>query len=100
MKVFRHLFAGLAGCLLLAGCAHTPPPGARLNKSDVVRLAKEAAEEKGIILSDYRAPEPRYQNDGSWFVFFDGRGLFKTVGSHFAVRVDDQTGEARVDYGR
>ncbi len=84
----------------LTGCAHTRPTGARLTSSDVVRIAEQAATRDGIILSDYKRPDARYRQDGSWFVFFDGRGLIKTVGSHFAVFVDDRTGEARVDYGR
>jgi hypothetical protein len=98
--LLRYLLPSSLAWILITGCTHTSPPGARLNKSDAVRLAKQAAEQEGIILSDYKAPEARYQSDGSWFVFFDGRGFFRSVGSHFAVAVDDRTGEARVSPGK
>ena len=80
----------------LTGCAHTRPTGARLTSSDATRIAIQAARRDGIILSDYKRPRARFHPDGTWFVFFDGRGLFLTVGSAFAVIIDDHSREARV----
>ena len=97
--IARYLFLSVTAFTCFAGCAHTRPTGARLASSDAIRIAEQAAKRDGIILSDYKRPEASYRQDGSWFVFFDGLGLFRTVGSHFAVFVDDRTGEARVSPG-
>ena len=71
-----------------------------MSKPDAIRLAKEAAMKDGINLSDYQRPEARYgADDRTWFVFFDGRGRIRAVGSHFGVYIDDQTGESRVIRG-
>ncbi len=97
--IARYILLSVFAWSCLTGCAHPRPAGARLTSSDVNRIAKQAAERSGIDLSDYKRPEARYRPDGSWFVFFDGHGLSRTVGSHFAVVVDDRTGEARVSPG-
>jgi hypothetical protein len=98
--LLRHILASVVAWALFTGCAHTRPPGAHLSTSEAVRLAKQAAEQYGIILSDYGRPEARYHAEGGWFVRFEGRGFFRTVGSHFAVIIDDCTGEARVSPGK
>ena len=97
--IARSLLLSVIAFAFFVGCAHTQPAGARLTSSEAVRIAKQTAERDGIILSDYKRPDAQYRQDGSWFVFFDGRGLFKSVGSHFAVFIDDRTGEARVSPG-
>ena len=93
-KTARYQLIGAIASACLTGCAHPRPSGARLTSSDAVQIAEKAASRDGIILTDYKRPNARYKPDGSWFVFFDGRGLFKAVGSHFSVSVDDRTGEA------
>ena len=57
-------------------------------------------ERNGMNLGDYKQPEVDYRavNVKTWSVFFDGR--VPMHGNHFAVFVDDQTGEARYSGGR
>ena len=86
--------------MLLTGCAHTRPDGARLSTSEAVRIAKEAAKREGISLNDYKRPVAKYLEHNTWWVFFERHGLFRGVGGFFAVVVDDQTGAARVSHGR
>jgi hypothetical protein len=79
----------------------TKPAGARLATAKVIRIAKEAAERRGVRLRDYKEPEAHYEltrKDKSWIVFFDGRVAMP--GNHFSVSVDDQTGETRFFGGR
>ncbi len=71
-----------------------------MGSTEVIRLAREAAERAGLRLREYNAPEVRYEAaDGRsvWWVFFDGRVAMP--GYFFAVRVYDQTGETRVFRG-
>ncbi|SRR5258706_3677406 len=96
--LIRYTWALVPALMLLAGCA-TRPDGARLSSSEAARMAKQAARHDGISLRHYKRPEAQYRDDRTWFVFFDGRGLFRTAGSFFAVAVDDQTGAARVSRG-
>ena len=76
-----------------------PPAGTRLNIAGAMRIAKAAAELEGFILSDFKSPKAHYRSGGSWFVFFDSRGSFRSGDDHFAVFVNDRTGEARVAPG-
>src|ERR1051326_6509310 len=92
----RYILLSAIAWTCLTGCAHTRPTGARLSSSDATRIVIRAAQWDGIILSDYKRPRARFQPDGTWFVFFDGRGLFLTVGTDFAVIIDDRSREARV----
>jgi hypothetical protein len=92
----------LALAMMLCGCAHSPASGARLSSTDAIRIAKEAAKRDGRKLVHYQYPEARYyREDGSWFVAFKGRGwvIFSKAGDHFAVHIDDLTGEARISGG-
>jgi hypothetical protein len=71
--------------------------GARLRTAEVIRIAKQVAEQKGIDLHRYKEPEAHFEftrEDKSWFVFFNGREA--VPGNHFSVSVDDQTGETRL----
>jgi hypothetical protein len=110
MRVYVHLcFALLASTF--AGCTHssravqattpdTKPEGARLSTAEAIRIARQAAERQGVDLGRYREPEAHYdftRKDRSWFVFFDGR--VARPGNHFAVSVDDRTGEAQFHGG-
>ena len=88
--------------IMLCGCAHSPPSGARFSSTDAIRIAKEAAKRDGRKLGHYPQPEARYyREDGSWFVAFQGRGwlIFSKAGDHFGVHIDDLTGEARISPG-
>jgi hypothetical protein len=101
----RYCFAALTVQLLATGCSQPPrttqavapdtkPDGARLSKSEVIRIATQTAERQGVRLQDYKDPEAHYEftrKDKSWFVFFDGRVAIP--GNHFSVSVDDQSGE-------
>ena len=92
----RYLLVGFLAAIL-CGCAHLPPSGARLGPLDAVRIAKEAAKRDGRALGHYRKPDTDYyRDDCSWFVSFEGRGLLRKAGDHFAVLIDDRTGVARV----
>jgi len=106
MSSLRRLsFAVLAGAFwLFTGCtqprrpahadADTKPEGARMSTTEAVRIAKRAAERQGVHLSDFKEPKAHFElarKDQSWFVFFDGR--VPMPGNHFAVSIDDQTGD-------
>ena len=74
--------------------------GARLRTADVIRIAKQVAEQKGIDLHRYKEPEAHLEftrKDKTWFVFFNGQEA--APGDHFSVLVDDQTGETRLCEG-
>ncbi len=69
MKNFFLTF-GCALSLLTASCTSrsTPqamqdirPEGARLSRTEVIRIAKEAAVQKGINFRDYYEPETHYE---------------------------------------
>jgi len=79
----------------------TKPEEAWLSTTEVIRIAKQAAERQGADLRRYKEPEAHYElarKDKSWWVFFDGRVAMP--GNHFSVSVDDQTGETRFFGGR
>jgi hypothetical protein len=79
--------------MLLAGCSHS----SKMSQEDVVRLANRAAADAGYKLTDYKAPEARYEftkKDKTWSVFFDGKAPMP--GNHFLVCVDDKTGKTQV----
>ena len=72
-----------------------------MSPAEAIRIAKQAAERQGSDLRRYKEPEARYEftrNDKSWWVFFDGR--VPMPGNHFAVSVDDQTGDTRFIPGK
>jgi hypothetical protein len=99
----------LLGCTTQNGApADSAKPGAtggqsgsaRLSEPEVARIAKEAAEQEGISLSDYHAPTVHFEfvhKDQTWTVFFDGKVAMP--GNHFSVSVDDQTGKPQVMRG-
>jgi hypothetical protein len=86
----------------VCGCVHSPPSGARLRSAEAIRIAKAAAKQDGRPLRHYRSPEARYyREDATWFVAFQGRGwlIFSKAGDHFAVFINDVTGETRISPG-
>ena len=96
----------LAFCFVLSGCSKSEmapgpkPEGARLSPSEVIEIAKIVGATNGMKLGDYKAPRVDFQatKQKTWSVFFDGR--VPMPGNHFAVFVDDQTGEAHYSPGR
>jgi hypothetical protein len=77
------------------------PAGAVRNRTEAIKLAREAARTDGRDLANYQEPRASFHNDARWnywFVFFDGKsGAFV---DHFAVRLDDLTGATRLISGR
>jgi len=97
------LFAAL---LIMVGCSHAiqfesgaRPTGTHLTEVEAIRIADQAAERDGRHLSEYKPPKVRYyMQDKIWSVFFDGE--VSTVGNHFWVTIDDQTGATQMHRGR
>jgi hypothetical protein len=103
----RQFVVAMTITLLLAGCSHptatTPaapslnPDGARLSRSDVLRIAGEAATKHGFHLSDYKDRQDHCefaQKENAWTVFYEGKVL--RIGNDCLVWVDDRTGEAHI----
>ena len=97
---------------LVGGCSRTTEPienaahrsgGAEpgLDSSEAIRIAKANALNEGIDLRRYERPEAHYEfvrKDDSWFVLFVGQDAMP--GNHFAVTIDDRSGQARIHRGR
>jgi hypothetical protein len=95
MRTFvHHCFAIVATLAVFAGCRGD---SARLSQTQVISIAKQAAEAEGRRLADYKEPEAHYEfteKDKSWSVFFDGK--VPMPGNHFLVYVDDQTQKTKL----
>ena len=80
-------------CALTLICASAVPAAAespRLSASDVTRLAKQMASERGRRLSDYLRPKAEFiAVRREWIVTFTGK--VPNRGNYFDVRVDDRT---------
>jgi hypothetical protein len=85
------ILASLLVGFLFATFAHC----AHLNESEVVALAKEAAERAGYRLENYEEPNVRFELDKTdeWVVTFRSK-INPLV--HFFVTVDDQTGNTKL----
>jgi hypothetical protein len=89
-------FAAVTIAVLVSGCAHLQ----QMTKSDVVRVANQAAEVAGYHLTDYKEPQVHFEftdKNHTWTVFYDGKVL--VPGNHFLVLVNDRTKTARVMAG-
>ena len=97
MALKSYLLA-LAAALLFWGCSQSTdqsdvrPAGARLAPSEVLDLARRAAQNAGAHLDEYKKPDLSYQTvrANTWQVFFDANT--RDVKS-FYVYVDDKTEE-------
>lgn len=78
------------------GCTTT----ALISREKAVEIANAKAIECGWILENYEQPtvtEFKDQGRARWFLFYEGKE--KTVGNHFSVSVDQQTGKAHLEPG-
>ena len=89
--IVRHVIViSLLSIFLFAPFAYC----ARLNESDVLALAKEAAEKAGYKLEEYEEPKVRFKpTKNEWVATFYSK-INPLV--HFFVWVDDQTGRIHV----
>ena len=94
MRTNTNWIMSMLAAILLTGCTHDRY--AHSDRAEVIQIAKRVAEREGYHLEDYREPTARYEHDGKWSVFFDGREPMP--GNHFSVEVDDRTGDAKT-YG-
>jgi hypothetical protein len=108
MNLFRLSGAVILAGLLSVGCVHSPrtpsaidisEAGPRLPEVEVIRLANQAAEERGVELNGFFEPDLHYSpNRKKWIVFFEGRNL--VLSNYFFVWVDDRTGKTHFRGGR
>ena len=76
---------------LCAGCATT----ALITREKAIEIANAKAIESGWKLEEYELPsvsEYKYGGKSHWFLYYEGKA--QTVGNHFSVIVDKQTGTA------
>ena len=85
---------GMATILGLAGCTsmktHPPPPS--MTREQAQRLAEDYAATHGRDLGKYRLVEA--ESHRKWWFFYDG--IEQTVGNHFTVIVNEETGKVGI----
>jgi hypothetical protein len=87
---FRN-FAATAAVITFAGCGtpQTAKPPQALTRAQAHRLAETHAKTRGIDLAKYRLVEAEPKRE--WWFFYDG--IDQTIGNHFTLFVDEETGK-------
>jgi hypothetical protein len=113
----NQLFTCFIAGLLAACTAPDPPPQQtsrvpqphpriyknsrpKLTELEAIGLARRAATRNGIDLRQFATPSARYHHTNehdAWFVHFPGKAALP--GNHFAVQVEDKTGQTRIRPG-
>src|SRR4051794_18644882 len=86
--------------IIAASCSQRLPledlPDAKLSYAEVNRIAKNAAQSSGVILSDFDEPVVRFEGKDAkheWLIYFQMKSP-PPPGGHFLVVVDDATSKA------
>jgi hypothetical protein len=83
--------------VLVFGCGHSQ----QMAKSDVIRVANQAAETAGYHLTNYNEPQVHIEFTDkvhTWTVFYDSK--VPMPGNHFLVWVDDRTKATHIIAGK